>query len=206
MKENVKGKQFKTWEDFLAFGISAIFSPYVVAVLFVVLLTYNYSQNLSQFLPWVLTFLVFGIIIPGIYVLWLMETEKIHDIHISDRNERKIPFLIAGISSTIGAVLLIILGAARPVIVMAVTYAVNALAVAVITAYWKISIHMALLTSIITVAVILFGYNFAWFYFLLLPLAWSRVHRKKHTILQALAGSLLAFILTAVVFWGFKYF
>jgi len=94
------------------------------------LLTYNYSQNLSQFFPWVLIFLGFGTIIPGFYVLWLMETGKVRDIHISDPKERRVPFMIAGISSVIGALLLMFLGAARPVIVMAVTYAANALAVA----------------------------------------------------------------------------
>lgn len=196
----------RKWDDYLAFGVSALLSPYILAVLFVVLLTYTYSQNMSQFLPWVLTFLFFGIIVPGIDVLWLIETGKIRDIHISELKERKIPFLIAGISSVIGAILLMYLHAARPVVVMAVTYAVNALAVAFVTQYWKISIHMALLTSVITVAMIIFGPIYAWFYFLLIPLAWSRVHRKRHTILQAAAGAALAFIITGLVFWGYGYF
>lgn len=203
MKNNLS---IKKWDDYVAFGVSAIFSPYIMAVFFIVLLTYNYADDLSQFLPWVLTFLIFGTIIPGFYVLWLIETEKIRDIHIANLEERRVPFLIAGISSVIGAVLLMSLGAAKPVIVMAVTYALNALVVALVTQYWKISIHMAMLTSIITVAVIIFGPIYVWFYFLLIPLAWSRVHRKKHTVLQATAGTILAFILTALVFWGYGYF
>ena len=196
----------KKWDDYVAFFVSAILSPYIMAVFFVVFLTYNYSQSLSQFLPWVLTFLLFGTIIPGVYVLWLIETEKVRDIHIADLGERRVPFLIAGISSVIGAILLMYLNAARPVIVMAVTYAVNALVVALITQYWKISIHMVMLASIITVAVIIFGGVYAWFYFLLVVLAWSRVHRKKHTILQVTAGAILAIILTAIVFWAYGYF
>lgn len=202
MKEEVK---IKTWEDYVAFGISAIFSPYIMAVIFAVFLTYKYSQNMAQFLPWVLTFLIFGTIIPGFYVLWLMETEKIRDIHISDPKERRIPFLIAGISSIIGAVVLVFLGAAKPVIVMGVIYAVNAFTVALITYYWKISIHMVMLAAVVTVAVIIFGGTWAWLYLFLIPLAWSRVHRKRHTILQATAGALLAFVLTTAVFWGFGY-
>jgi len=202
MKTNL---DIRKWDDYAAFGISAIFSPYIMAVFFIVLLTYNYADDLSQFLPWVLTFLIFGTIIPGFYVLWLIEAGKIHDIHIPDLKERRIPFLIAGISSIIGAILLMYLGAAKPVIVMAVTYALNALVVAMITQYWKISIHMTMLTSIITVAVIIFGFSCVWFYFLLVPLAWSRVHRKKHTILQVTLGAVLAFILTGLVFWGYGY-
>jgi membrane-associated phospholipid phosphatase len=152
-----------------------------------------------------LTFLIFGTLIPGFYVLWLMETEKIRDIHMADLNERKVPFLITGISSVIGALLLMYLHAARPVIVIAVAYATNALAVALITQYWKISIHMAMLSSIITVTVIIFGPVWAWAYFLLILLGWSRVHRKKHTVLQVTAGAALAFLLTAMVFGIYGY-
>ena len=203
MKPNL---DIRKWDDYTAFGISAIFSPYIMAVFFIVLLTYNYADDLSQFLPWVLTFLIFGTIIPGFYVLWLIEAGKIRDIHIPELKERRIPFLIAGISSVVGAVLLMSLGAAKAVIVMAVTYSVNALVVALITQYWKISIHMTMLTSIITVAVIVFGPVYAWFYFLLVPLAWSRVHRKKHTLLQVTVGAVLSFLLTGLVFWGYGYF
>lgn len=200
-----KDLQFRTWIDFVSFGISAIFSPYVMAVLFVLLLTYNFSQNFTEFLPWILTFLFFGMIVPGIYVFWLMETGKVKDIHISDQNERKIPFLIAGISSVVGVLILMFLGADRPVIVIASTYAASALAVAIITLYWKISIHMAIFTSIVTVMTILFGGAFIWFYLLLIPLAWSRIHRKKHTLLQTVVGALVAFSLTTIIFWFFGY-
>ena len=191
--------------DCLAFFISAICSPYITALVFIIIITYKYSNNLSQFLPWMITFLLFGIVIPGLYVLWLIEIKKIKDIHIADQNDRKTPFLIAGISAVVGTIILIYLNAARQVVVMAVTYSANALLVALITQYWKISIHMALFASVATVAVILFGPTYALLYLILIPLAWSRIHRKRHTLLQAVAGALIAFVLTAAVFWLFGY-
>src|SRR3989337_1299885 len=86
--------------DFLAFGISAIFSPYITAGLFVLLITYVYSENLRQFLPWLGIAIFFTVIVPGGYVLWLIEKEGLQDIHLSDHEERKVPFMIAAISST----------------------------------------------------------------------------------------------------------
>ena len=88
---------------------------------------------------------------------------------------------------------------------MAVTFSVNALIMAIITQYWKISVHMAVLSSVATGATILYGTNFAWIFLVLLPLGWARIHRKRHTFWQVVAGSLLSFILTGAVFMVMGY-
>jgi membrane-associated phospholipid phosphatase len=191
--------------DYLAFIISAILSPYITALVFIVIITYKYSQNLGQFLPWMSIAFVFAVIIPGFYILWLLESKAINDIHISNLKDRKRPFLITGISSLIGAIILDLVHAARPVVVMAYAYAANAVVISAITQFWKVSVHTALFSAVSTIALILFGLKFWWLYLLLIPLAWSRIHRKRHSILQVVGGTLLAFVLTCAVFWGFGY-
>lgn len=191
--------------DFLAFSISAMFSPYITALVFIVIISYSYSENLGQFLPWMITFLLFSIIIPGSYILWLLESKQINDIHISDKEDRKVPFLVAGLSAVCGALLLFILNAAKPVIVISFAYAVNVVGIALITQLWKVSIHTALFSSVVTISIILFGGQFWWLYLILIPLAWARIHRQRHTIWQAIAGSLIAFLLTSATFWFFGY-
>ena len=148
---------------------------------------------------------LFAIIIPGGYVLWLIEKRDIHDIHLSIHDQRKIPFLLAGISATLGAIALFLVGAAKPVIVMGVVYAVNAVAVGLLTLVWKISIHTAFYSAIITVIVILFGIPYGWLYLILIPLCWSRIYRHRHSLNQVLGGAMIAFILTSIVFWLFGY-
>jgi hypothetical protein len=195
----------KTFADILAFLISTVFSPYITAVVFIIAIIYNSSHDINEFLPWMITFLFFGLIIPFIYVLWQIETGTISDFRLSIREERKIPFIITGISAIIGTLLLFYLGAAWPVVVMAITFSVNAIAVAIITQYWKISIHMAVFASVSTVVSVLYGPKFIWLYIVLIPLAWSRIHRKRHNLMQVSAGALLSFILTAAVFWACGY-
>jgi len=201
MSNNIK----RNFSDILAFLISTVFSPYVTALVFIIIITYNSSEHLNQFLPWMITFLFFSIIIPGIYVLWQMEIGKIHDLHISNQRERKTPFLITGISSAIGLIILILLHAAHPVIVVATVYLANAIIIALITQYWKISVHVALFSSVVTIAVILYGVIFGWFYLILIPLAWSRIRRQHHSILQTIAGAVVSFALTSAVFLAFGY-
>jgi len=200
-------KEVKTHSiiDYLAFFVSAILSPYITATVFITVIVYRYSETFAQFLPWILTFFLFAILLPGIYVLWLFETRQIKNVHINNIKDRKTPFLLLAFSSAVGAVLLWLLGAARPVVVIGVVYAVNATVIAMITQYWKISVHTAMFSSIATITIILFGIQFWWLYLFLIPLTWARITRKRHTIWQAVSGSILAFFFTALVFWVFGY-
>lgn len=194
----------KIW-DMIAFGISAIFSPYVMAAIFILLITYTYAQNVKEFLPWIGIEFLFAILIPGSYVIWLIESRRVRDIHLSDHDERKIPFVVAGISAVLGAASLALIGAAKPVILMGVVYAVNAVAIGILTLFWKVSVHTALFSSVMTVVVILFGVQFAWGFLFLIPLAWSRVYRHRHSLNQVIGGALITFVLTALVFWLYGY-
>jgi len=201
----MKKQEQKFWR-YLAFGISALFSPYVATAIFIVLVVYNYSTDLNQFLPWMMTFFAFAIVLPGAYVLWLMESHKVDDIHLGDLRDRRIPFLVAAISSLAGTIVLAMLNAVHPVFVISMIYTINSIAIAIISQYWKISVHTGTFASIATVTVIIFGWSFWWLYLFLIPLAWSRIHRKRHTIWQTLAGAAVTSILTLVTFEILRYF
>lgn len=202
----MKNKNWQRFFNYIAFSLSMAMSPYVTALIFILAIVYRYSQSMAQFLPWVLTFAFFSLIIPGGYVLWLIETKKIQDIHINNWKERKMPFLIGGISAIIGALILSYLNAAQAVVTISVVYAVNTLAIAIITQFWKISVHTAMFSSICTMTLIIFGPQFWWMYLGLVPLSWARVYRRRHTIWQAITGAMVAFIFTAATFWAFGYF
>lgn len=191
--------------NYVAFGISAMFSPYVAAAIFIVLIVYRYAQDLTQFLPWMLAFFAFAIVLPGFYILWLLEAKKISDIHMTNANDRKIPLLVAAASSVVGVVVLYFLHAVRPVFVISVVYAINSLALAIVTQKWKISVHTGTYATIATVATVIFGWQFAWLYLVLIPLGWARIFRKRHTFLQATTGALMTTFLTLLTLWVFGY-
>lgn len=195
----------KTIWDFLAFLISLLFSPYVTAAIFILVITYSNSKNIMEFLPWMGIAFIFAIIIPGSYILWLVEKKDVSDLHLSEHSQRKIPFLVTGISSMVGALALFLVGAAKPVVVMGVAYAANAVAISLLTQFWKISVHTALYSSVVTVMVIIFGAKFALLYLILIPLGWSRVYRHRHSLNQVIGGAMMAFVITSLVFWLFHY-
>lgn len=199
------GGIIKTFLKYLAFAISAILSPYLVALVFIVIIVYHYSNSFHEFFPWMVTFFVSAILVPGLYVLWLLESKKIKDIHIANPKDRKIPFVLAGVSAIIGTIILGVLDASRQVFLISVIYAVNTILIALVTLTWKISVHMIILSLVSTISVVLFGWQFLWLYLLLIPLGWSRIYRKRHTFWQVLAGGVSAAVLTIIIFWAFGY-
>ena len=69
-----------------------------------------------------------------------------------------------------------------------------------ISSYWKISLHMAGVGGFSTALVFVFGAP-ALFAFISLPLvAWARLHRRKHTIMQLVAGAFAGILITMIVF------
>lgn len=191
--------------DGTAFLISATLSPYLVSVLFILIISFIYADSLKQFLPWILINLFFIGIIPVGYIFWLLENKKVSDIHLSNHRDRKIPFLISAASALIGVIILYFFGAATPILAVTLAYALNAVVLFFITLYWKISIHSALFASLIFITIVLFGAKFWPLFFLWIPLAWARVHRKKHTPEQVLFGAVIAICVTAIVLYFFGY-
>jgi len=191
--------------DGAAFLISSFFSPYLVSVVFILIISFIYALGLKQFLPWILISLFFIAAIPVGYIIWFMEKKKISDIHLSNLKERKIPFIIGAVSSVIGASILFCLKAATPILAVVTAYAVNAILISIITLYWKISIHSAFLVATVSIVMIVFGTKFWPLFLLWIPVAWARVHRRRHTPEQVLAGATLAIISTSIVFYIFGY-
>jgi len=191
--------------DATAFLISVAFSPYLVTVIFISIVSYLYAANLEQFLPGILIGLLFIVVIPLGYSFWLLENKKIADIHLSDHQERKFPFTVGAASSVIGAVILFIFQLPTPILAVASAYALNAVIICLITWQWKISIHSAFFTASVLIVMLLFGSKFWSLFLFWIPLAWARIHRRKHTAEQVLAGAVVAVLVTFVVFHFFGY-
>ena len=73
------------------------------------------------------------------------------------------------------------------------------LAMTAITLFWKISGHMLVLTSIMTVAYIIKGDQALFLFLLLPPVALHRYFLKHHTVAQILVGTALGFSITYAV-------
>lgn len=164
-----------------------------------IFLVINYfSKEESAFLSISLISIAFAAILPlSIVFLWI-SLRKESDMDIPKREDRSYPLIIVVMSYLIGTLVLIAFQAPLITVGLMFCYFSNTLVIFFINLRWKISIHSMGVAGPTVALIFSFGYLGA-ISGLLIPLVmWSRVHLKKHTVSQVIAGALLGLILTTV--------
>jgi membrane-associated phospholipid phosphatase len=72
--------------------------------------------------------------------------------------------------------------------------------------FFKVSGHMMMLSFVITGLVLIANWMLVLVYPLLFPVAWCRLHLKKHTLEQVIFGTILGLIVAIVGYWTLSSF
>ncbi|PIT97147.1 hypothetical protein COT77_02980 [Candidatus Berkelbacteria bacterium CG10_big_fil_rev_8_21_14_0_10_41_12] len=185
--------------------LSLISSPPLVSTVFFIFLVFKYSSDLSEGLRWLVGISPFLIFIPITYLGISYKLGWVSDFDISERNQRPLPMTIFIIGVAVASIILYFLKVPLDLFVYALSGFVTLIIMTVITFFWKISLHTATLSSIFTAIVVLGGLKFLPFYLILIPVGWSRVVLKKHSVNQVIAGVLVSSLVTLTVFHLFGY-
>ena len=122
------------------------------------------------------------------------------NLNLEVKEQRKLPVLFAIGAACIGLGIFYAIGAPREIIWAGIAYIANGVVFGAITQVWKISFHTGVFTGCVTVLVlILHDARFAWLFLFVPLIAWARVRRKRHTLVQTVVGALIALINTVVV-------
>src|SRR5688500_6009709 len=87
----------------VAFTLSAVLSPYLVIPVGTVAIVASVSYTRREWLIWTMLSVLFSTVIPALYVLIQVWRGRITDIHVMEREQRGGPFLVAILSSAVGA-------------------------------------------------------------------------------------------------------
>jgi len=186
--------------------ISWIFFPPLVATVFFVFLIFWYSADFNQGLRWIVAISPFLIFLPLLFFAVSYRLGWVSDIDFTDRRERP-AFLFGFIASmAIAAAISYFLHVPLKFFVYLFSGMVLLIELAIISLYWKISLHTAVTTSVLTAVVVLGGVAFAPLFLLIPVVVWARVLLKKHTVAQAIGGAVLAFITTIIIFNIFGFY
>lgn len=182
----------------LAERLSLILQPQAVAIFLYALVSFTFSRGLQALLFFVLGIL-FVSVFPTLFVLFLARWGKVSDPDLPKREERFFPYLaIVGMYGVL-FVLFLFLSAPRPLLAITLCYVVITFVGAIISLFWKISLHLAGIAGPVTAISFLLHPLWGLLYSLLLPLGWARIYLKKHTPSQAVLGSLLSAFLTYAI-------
>jgi hypothetical protein len=183
----------------IAVTISITFSPFLVPLPTILLLVRKYAVTIQQALLWTLIVALFISVLPSLFIMMLVRSGRLSDLHLAVRKQRLVPLCFALASALAGTVILYQIDAPREIVLPNLAYTINAILFTAITQLWKISFHSGNVAGCITVLMLLVDVKLAWLFLLLPLIAWARVHRKRHTILQTAAAAMIAAASTATV-------
>ncbi len=193
-----------------AFALSALLSPYLVipgGTLGIVASqpTPPGANARRTLLVWSSLSVLFSTIVPALFVLIQVLRGKITDVHVMEREQRGGPFVVAIISSAVGAGVLKLIDAPASVWTLGLVLAVNGIVMLWITSFWKISMHVSVLSATVFAAIVTIPGVTHWQLLLLVPaLIWARVTRGRHSLWQGVGGAGIACIVTAGVLYSIK--
>lgn len=184
--------------------ITTISTPAIVggALLFYAL--YELSPNVEIFLKTFFSVLTLSIILPVLFIFYLMKKGKVGNFHLKEREDRALPFGFTLIAGTISLVLVRYFGNDPMLIRMFLTFFLMALGYSVITFLkYKISGHVFIFSSAIFILVSFIDLRFIYLLPLVIPIGWARVYQDDHTTKEVVGGfvyALISFLAFSVLF------
>ena len=185
--------------------LSYIFDGTLISIPMLIIICLATVDNISKALGWAFLSLIFGMLIPSLYIHILFRNKVINDLHIPDKEDRIKPLIITVISNITGFFILYILKAPLFLKAMSLTTIILIVILGIITYFWKVSMHAAWITFMVVTFNVLFGRLML----LLLPLipvvGWARIRIKRHTVNQVISGSIISFLTSFLVYFSYGF-
>jgi len=172
--------------------VSDVISPPAVWAVMVVPVALKYSSDPLTGLMWAALYGFFVSLIPVLFIMRMVAIGKIGDVHMKERRERFIPFLVTLFSTLIVLGLLRYLHAPPAFGIITLISFVQIAITSLITLAWQISMHMMSISAAAVAVGIIFGISTG---FAIIPLVMlvgaARLQLKRHTPAQVIAGTIL---------------
>ena len=181
--------------------ISFIFDGSFISIPIFIIICIVVADNVMAALSWALLCLLFGMILPFLYIFFLYRKNRIYDIHIPEKSNRIKPLLFTILSYSTGLAVLYMLNAPIFLKVIFILTIISTSIMTAITYYWKISLHTSWITFVVITFNVLLG---PWMLFLLplIPIiGWARVKARRHTTPQVVMGAGISSIVCFVGYY-----
>ena len=188
----------------LAQIISTILNPLFILFLLPFILVFETTNSLEKSVYWTIVSLVF-LIGFSLFILMGISLKYFSDLDISKRNQRPLLYTVAILFSIVYLFTLFILNAPEVLAFGTIGLLLGLSINEIINRFTKSSIHVAAITGLVTLLVLIEGIEFSIFYFLVFLVAWARIKTKNHTFNQTIIGALTTFFITILIFVIFKY-
>jgi membrane-associated phospholipid phosphatase len=194
-------KKQVSYETKAAETFSRIFTPFAVAAIISITFSWFAPTRIGPLMspePSTLVGILTLCVAPFVPVLYSTMTGRT-DLDVSDATKRAPLYGLGLIGYAIGMAAFLTFSN-RLMFVMALAYLCVGLAMCLITLVWKISAHTAGIAGPTTALVFVFGAWIVPLYALSIFMVWARVKLRAHTPSQAVAGLIVATVITSIVY------
>ncbi|RJO59968.1 hypothetical protein C4544_06375 [candidate division WS5 bacterium] len=185
----------------LAQTITLITTPAIVGSLTLFYTLYYFSPSLEIFYKTFFSVLVLSIIMPVLFIFFLMKKGHIGNFHMKERKDRVLPFGFTLISGIISLLIIKYLENDPELLKMFLIFFLMALGYSVITFLkFKPSGHVFVFASAVLALAFFIDTRFAYSLILIAPIGWARVYMKEHTLGEVAGAGIYALF----SFWAFS--
>ncbi|WNV90810.1 hypothetical protein [Umezawaea sp. Da 62-37] len=154
------------------------------------------TRSLWPSVLWGLVVAVTASVIPMVVIVRGARGGRWDGHHVTNREGRLVPLVVAGASLTVGIAVLLLGGAPHEMLALAGSMFASLVVSMAITfgLKWKVSLHAAVAFAAVVVGALVYG---PWLLLLVVTavfVAWSRVELGDHTKAQVLVGSLMGVV------------
>jgi hypothetical protein len=180
--------------------LTEVFAPGVLIAVLLLVVGFHAGSQPGVSRWWGAPAAVFAAGIPMAYIVRGVRRGRLSSHHIPEREHRRGPLIFGMVSVAIGTAALVLLGAPRELLALLAAGCAGLVVFALVTAYWKMSIHAGVAAGTVAVLVAVYG-PVALVAVPLVPLiGWSRLVLSAHTLGQVVAGSTVGAVIAATVF------
>lgn len=179
--------------------ISDVFSPPVVWGALAFPIAARAADTPEKVLLWASIYVFFVTILPSLFIVFMVLTGRITDVHVRVRKQRILPFIVTIVCSLVAVIILAALNS--PIMPeFALISMIQVVVILTITLFWQISMHAMSITTAVVVTGILYGFAPALLVSPLIPIVGaSRVVLRRHTVAQVIAGGAVGAALTLIL-------
>ena len=187
--------------------ISLVFDPAMLGIIILIVAVIVSGMSSMETISWIIGVIILNGFIPLLFVLYFQKKGLVFDAELANEEvhrQRIQMFFVFLVIVAIEFMILLSTTKYQPLLAVFTGGMVAISLTAVVSYYWKISLHSAMITFFVCMIMFLFGFQF-WPIIVTIPIVgWSRLVLKRHTLMQLVAGFFLALIVVSVTFIFYK--
>lgn len=188
--------------------ISNIMNPYPITLALLLAVAYTSSLNLRAFASWAFVIFLSFIALPLGYIFVKNITSKNNKLRLQEptaffRGHRNQIWILGVVSLGILIPSLIFLGASTNLYATFAALLGTSLAIALVNRYFKASFHLAVITSVVVIVALIWGYEVLPVIAIIPLVGWARYSLRQHTLYQLAAGFGLAIVISVPILFYF---